>query len=211
MPSGPSPTARISARRTPIAEEVWDDRGESDAEQLVGLLFVAAEPLKRSDIAAALRISPARLARACAVLQSDPTRGLRLEDAGDRLGLVSAPACTASVERYLGKGPPEALSQAALEVLAIVAYEQPVTRANIRSIRGVDSDAVVETLMARRLIAEDPRFGGRRPSFLVTTELFLRRFGLEPLADLPPRQIPETSAARNAAFASLSLAVISQG
>jgi segregation and condensation protein B len=181
-------------RRSSIADDLWDDRAESDAEQLVGLLFVAAEPLKRNDITEALRISPARLARACAVRLADPPRGLRLEDSGDRLGLVSAPACTAMIERYLGKGAPEALSGAALEVLAIVAYEQPVTRADIRSIRGVDSDAVVETLMARKLIAEDPRFGGRgRPAFLVTTADFLRRFGLSSLADLPPRAHPATA------------------
>jgi segregation and condensation protein B len=150
---------------------------------------VAAEPLKRSEIGEALRISPARLARACAVLSADPPRGLRLMDTHEALTLVSAPACTAAVERYLNRGAPEALSQAALEVLAIVAYEQPVTRADIRSIRGVDSDGPVETLMARKLVVEDPHFGGRgRPSFLVTTGLFLRRFGLGSLANLPPRQ-----------------------
>jgi hypothetical protein len=88
-------------------------------------------------------------------------KGLRLQDTGDQLTLVSAPACTAAIERYLRKPPPEALSRAALEVLAIVAYEQPVMRADIRAIRGVDSDAVVETRMARRLIAEDPPL--RRP------------------------------------------------
>jgi chromosome segregation and condensation protein ScpB len=104
-------------------------------------------------------------------------------------------AALVAIERYLGKGPPEALSQAALEVLAIVAYEQPVTRADIRAIRQVDSDVVVETLVARKLIAEDPRFGGRgRPSFLVTTELFLRRFGLGSLGDLPPRASPDAAA-----------------
>jgi segregation and condensation protein B len=191
------PSGRVQAgtvrlpRRSKVADEFWDDRVEADAEQLVGLLFVAAEPLKRPEITETLRISPARLARACAVLQMDPPRGLRLLDSGDRLTLVSAPAVTAAVERYLNGGAPEALSQAALEVLAIVAYEQPVTRADIRSIRGVDSDGPVETLMARKLIEEDPRFGGRgRPSFLVTTELFLRRFGLGSLADLPPRQSP---------------------
>lgn len=182
-------------KRSGIADEVWDDRAEADAEQLVGLLFVAAEPLKRSEITEALRISPARLGRACTVLHADPPRGLRLLDSGDQLTLVSAPACAATIERYLGQGPPEALlSQAALEVLAIVAYEQPVTRADIRSIRGVDSDGPVETLMARKLIAEDPRFGGRgRPAFLVTTELFLRSFGLCSLADLPPEQTPVKS------------------
>ena len=196
MPSGPAPSStRAGQRRAAIADELWDDRAEQDAEQLVGLLFVAAEPLKRAAITGALRISPARLARACAVLRADPLRGLRLEDAGDRLGPVSAPACTATVERYVGKGPPEALSGAALEVLAIIAYEQPVTRADIRAIRGVDSDAVVETLMARKLIAEDPRFGGRgRPGFLITTAEFLRRFGLSSLAALPPRPHPATAA-----------------
>jgi segregation and condensation protein B len=107
--------------------------------------------------------------------------------------MLSAPACSATVERYLGKGPPEALSGAALKVLAIVAYEQPVTRADIRSIRGVDSDAVVETLMARTLIADDPRFGGRgRPAFLVTTPAFLQRFGPCSLGQLPPRPSPST-------------------
>jgi segregation and condensation protein B len=194
VPSGPAPSHTGGSKSSRIADEFWDDRAESDAEQLVGLLFVAAEALKRSEIGEALRISPARLARACAALRADPPRGLRLEDAGERLGLVSGPACAANIERYLKKGAPEALCQAALETLAIVAYEQPVTRADIRSIRGVDSDGPVDTLMARKLVAEDPRFGGRgRPSFLVTTELFLRRFGLGSLADLPPRQSPATN------------------
>jgi segregation and condensation protein B len=193
VPSGRVPADDAGPRpgRSSIAEDLWDDRAEADAEQLVGLLFVAAEPLKRSEINETLRISPARLSRACAVLQADPPRGLRLLDTGDQLTLVSGQACTATVERYLNRGAPDALSQAALEVLAIVAYEQPVTRADIRAIRGVDSDGPVETLMARKLIAEDPRFGGRgRPSFLVTTELFLRRFALGSLADLPPRHRP---------------------
>jgi segregation and condensation protein B len=71
----------------------------------------------------------------------------------------------------------------------------PVTRADIRAMRGVDSDAVVETVMARKLVAEDPRFGGRgRPAFLVTTAEFLRRFGLSSLADLPPRPHPAKAA-----------------
>jgi segregation and condensation protein B len=79
---------------------------------------------------------------------------------------------------------PEALSGAAPDTLAIIAYEQPVTRADIRSIR----DAVVETLRARGLVAEDPRFGGRgRPGFLITTSAFLQYYGLSSLSSLPPR------------------------
>ena len=142
-------------------------------------------------MAEALRVSPARLARACSVLRADPPRGLRLEESGDHLGLVSAPECTAVLERHLRPPKVEPLSQAALETLSIVAYEQPVTRADIRGIRGVDGDAVVETLLARGLIAEDPRFGGRgRPTFLVTTPIFLRTMGLASLAELPPRPAP---------------------
>jgi segregation and condensation protein B len=75
-------------------------------------------------------------------------------------------------------------------VVSIVAYEQPVTRSDISPIRGTDSSSVIETLLARGLIADSPRFGGRgRPSFLVTTPrpAFLRLLGLGSLAELPPR------------------------
>jgi segregation and condensation protein B len=90
------------------------------------------------------------------VLQVDPPRGLRLQEAGDRLQPVSGPECAAAVERHLGKPAREPLPQAALDTLAIIGYEQPITRADIRDIRSVDSDAVVETLRARGLVAEDP-------------------------------------------------------
>ncbi len=166
----------------------WDDRTEQDARQLVALLFVAATPLRQAEVREQLRVSTARLARACAVLRTDPPRGLQLEQDGERLALVTAPDCAAVVERHLGRPVPGPLSTAAMEALAIVAYEQPITRADIRQVRGVDSDAVVDTLLAHGLVAEDPRFGGRgRPGFLVTTAAFLRHLGLGSLTDLPPR------------------------
>jgi putative transcriptional regulator (Ypuh-like) len=82
--------------------------------------------------------------------RADPrvTAGARGFRSGDQLGLVSAPACTAVVERHLGLTRFEPLSQAALESRSIAANEQPVTRADIRAIRAVHSEAVVETLMA---------------------------------------------------------------
>src|SRR5207249_4489385 len=111
------------------------------------------------------------------------------------LGLVSAPDCAAVVERHFKVPPAEALSQAALESLAIVVYSQPVTRSDIRHIRGVDSDSAVETLKSRGLIAEGPRFGGRgRPSFMVSTAACLRVLGLGSLAELPP--LPATQPVR---------------
>ncbi len=186
IPTGP--LLQPHGRRHVADDLVWDDRAEQDATQLVGLLFVAATPLRRTQAAEILRISQGRLARACALLQVDPPRGLRLQEAGDQLRLVSGPECADTIERHLGQPVPEALSQAALDTLAIIAYEQPVTRADIRAIRSVDSDAVVETLRARGLVAEDPRFGGRgRPGFLITTPAFLQYFGLNSLSSLPPR------------------------
>ena len=75
-------------------------------------------------------------------------------------------------------------------MLSIAAYEQPVTRADISHIRATDSSGVIETLLARGLVVDDPRFGGRgRPSFLVTTAAFLRLLGLGSLAELPPRPV----------------------
>jgi len=189
VPTGP--LAQTKRRQPPSEDLVWDDRAEQDANQLVALLFVAATPLRRAELAETLRISQGRISRACTVLYADPPRGLRLQEAGDELGLVSAPECATVVERHLGQPKPEPLSQAALDTLGIIAYEQPVTRSDVRTIRAVDSDAVIETLRARGLVVEDPRFGGRgHPGFLITTPAFLRYFGLSSLRDLPPRPTP---------------------
>ena len=102
------------------------------------------------------------------------------------------PRCSRLVERFLDRPPPEPLSLAALEVLSIIAYEQPVTRADVSHIRATDSSGVIETLLARGLITDDARFGGRgRPSFLVTTAAFLRLLGLRSLTELPLRPTPK--------------------
>jgi len=188
IPTGRAGETLTRGRRRRHTDAEWDDRTDQDARHLVALLFVAAAPLRQAEVRERLRLSAARLARACAVLQTDPPRGLQLEQDREGLTLVTAPDCAAMVERHLGRPAAGPLSTAAMEALAIVAYEQPITRADIRHIRGVDSDAVVDTLLAHGLVAEDPRFGGRgRPGFLVTTAAFLRHLGLGSLADLPPR------------------------
>jgi segregation and condensation protein B len=142
-------------------DQVWDDRAERDARGLVALLFISGGPRRRADLAEALRVSPARLEQACAFLRASPPHGLSLLEHAEQLQLVTAPDCGRLVERVLQVAPPEPLSQAALEVLAIVAYEQPVSRADISHIRGTDSSGVVDTLLARELIADDARYGGR--------------------------------------------------
>ena len=86
-----------------------------------------------------MHISSGRLDRACAFLNVSPPHGLALLEAGDRIELVSAPDCGPLIERFMDKPAPEPLSQAAMEVLSIVAYEQPITRAEISNIRATDS------------------------------------------------------------------------
>jgi segregation and condensation protein B len=188
------PRPRPRLQHSAVADAAWDDRSEQDARGLVALLFVAGG-MRRAELAQALHLSAGRLERACTFLNVSPPHGLVLLESGDRLELVSAPDCGALIERFLDKPTPEPLSQAALEVLSIVAYEQPITRAEISHIRGTDSSGVIETLLARRLIEDDPRLGSRgRPSFLATTADFLRSLGLGSLADLPPRPVPSSAA-----------------
>jgi segregation and condensation protein B len=91
------------------------------------------------------------------------------------------------VERLLGGPAVTRLSRAALEVLAIVAYRQPATRAEIEALRGVNSDRALETLLGRGLVAEVGRRDSvGRPALLGTTPAFLDYLGLRSLADLPP-------------------------
>ncbi len=188
VPSGRHASRSRQLLQGGVNDQVWDDQAERDACGLVALLFVAGTAQRRTAVSEALRVSPGRLERACAFLRASPPHGLLLVEDADHLELASAPDCTAVVERFLDIPSPEPLSQAALDVLSIVAYEQPVTRADISHIRGTDSSGVIDTLLARGLIADDPRFGGRgRPSFLVTTAAFLQLLGLGSLAELPPR------------------------
>jgi segregation and condensation protein B len=87
--------------------------------------------------------------RLASMTQRSALNGLLLEEHADQLCLVSAPGCAAVIQGHLQPAVPEALSQAALETLAIVVHNQPVTRAEIRAIRGVDSDLAIDTLLAR--------------------------------------------------------------
>ena len=104
----------------------------------MALLFVAGG-MRRAELSEAMHVSSGRLDRACAFLNVAPPHGLALLEAGDRIELVSAPDCGPLIERFMDKPAPEPLSQAAMEVLSIVAYEQPITRAEISNIRATDS------------------------------------------------------------------------
>jgi segregation and condensation protein B len=157
------------------------------AAQLEALLFVAERPLERREIARLAGVDPADVDACLAALAAALVgRGIRLLRDGERVSLVTAPEAGPLVARYLGIDPVR-LSPAALETLAIIAYRQPITRAAIERIRGVDAEYALRVLLHRRLVQEVGRAERPgRPILYGTTVEFLRRFGLTSLADLPP-------------------------
>jgi segregation and condensation protein B len=153
---------------------------------LEALLFVAERPLSRREIAALAGTDRATVdARLGDLEVSLRSRGIRLLVDADRVELVTAPDGGALVARYVGADAVR-LSPASLETLAIVAYRQPVTKAAIERIRGVDSDYTIRTLVHRRLVVELGRSDSPGRPFLYGTGFeFLERFGLTSLDELP--------------------------
>jgi segregation and condensation protein B len=154
---------------------------------LEALLFVAERPLSRREIAVLAGVDRATVdARLGDLEVTLRGRGIRLIAAGDRVELATAAEAGALIARYVGADAVR-LSPAALETLAIVAYRQPVTKAAIERIRGVDSDYTVRSLLHRRLVVELGRSGAPGRPFLYGTAFeFLERFGLTSLDELPP-------------------------
>jgi len=162
------------------------------AGHLVALLFAAATPLTVFDVARILDIPHERLAEVCELLEREPPTGLALQRFEDRLQLTTAPASGALIERFLGEPPPVRLSRAALEALAVIAYRQPVTRGEIDTVRGVNSDSAVATLLSRSLVAEvGRRETVGRPALLALTPECLQYLGVHSLAELPPLPTPQ--------------------
>lgn len=153
---------------------------------LEALLFVAERPLGRRELAtltgASLEMIDARLGDLEVTLTG---RGIRLLVDGDRVALATAPEAGLLIGRYVGREPTR-LSAATLETLAIVAYRQPVTKAGVERVRGVDAEYAIRSLLHRRLIVELGRAGAPgRPILYGTSVDFLERFGLLSLDDLP--------------------------
>ncbi len=157
---------------------------------LEALLFVAERPLARREIAAIAGVERADVdARLGDLEVSLRERGIRLVIAGDRVELATAPEAGRLVARYVGADAVR-LSPASLETLAIVAYRQPVTKAAVERIRGVDSDYTIRSLLHRRLVVELGRAETPGRPFLYGTGFdFLERFGLASLDDLPPLDV----------------------
>jgi len=153
------------------------------------ILFVSGEPVQQERIAAVLGISGFDVESAVNRLRdkySYERRGIRLVKLDDAVQLCSSPEYADYIRLALETRKPPQLSQPALEVLAVVAYFQPVTRAYIEQIRGVDSAYTVSILLDRELIEVCGRLSAPgRPLIYRTTPAFLRVFGLESLRELP--------------------------
>jgi segregation and condensation protein B len=160
---------------------------EVTVRDIEALLFVAERPLSRREIGTLCGIDADRVDALLGDLEvALRERGVRIALLGDEVRLVTAPESGLLIGRYTGAGETR-VSPAAMEALAIVAYRQPVTRGLIERIRGVDSDYVIRSLIARRLIVEQGRADTPgRPILYATSFEFLERFGLASLDELPP-------------------------
>jgi segregation and condensation protein B len=157
------------------------------------LLFVASEAITPGQLSNVLDVSTRKIESALEELQNQyQERGLRIQQHSGRVQLTTAPEAAPLIEHFLGIEATTKLSRAALETLAIVAYQQPVTRPQIESIRGVNSDSVMKSLLSKALIQETGRAEGPgRPFLYGTTPEFLSHFGLSSLKEMPPLNIDE--------------------
>lgn len=168
---------------------------EPDLSALIeSLLFVADRPTGIDLIAQILGADAQAVEQALAVLeQTLSDRGIRLQRKGTQVQLVSMPEAAPYIQRFLGLELTGRLTQPALETLAIIAYRQPITRAALEAIRGVNCDGVLRTLVSRGLVEEVGRLEqAGRPILYGTTFEFLQYFGLKSLDDLPPLDLPES-------------------
>lgn len=163
---------------------------------LEAILFASGESIPSARLSLVLGTDEEEILRCARELAEEYEtngRGIRLLRLDDKLQLCSAPEYAPYITKALEQRKPAQLSQSALETLAIVAYFQPVTRAYIDQVRGVDSSYTVSTLLDRGLI----EVGGRldvpgRPALLRTTDVFLRTMSVSSLDELP--RLPDMNA-----------------
>ena len=173
-------------------QNTTEDASSTSSASLISLvealLFVAEEPVSLDRLAATLMVDESAVERAVEELQQQTaSRGIRIQRKGRQVQMVTAPEAAGVIERFLGLDLSSRLSPAALETLAIIAYKQPVTRAEIEAIRGVQSDSVLRSLLTKGLIEEVGRLDqAGRPILYGTTFEFLQYFGLRDLSELPP-------------------------
>lgn len=178
--------AELSDAEQTLAPQLIDPAQLAGA--LEAILFVVEAPVTTAALAVALQQPTDVVGDALEALRTGYEQrgaGVELRHVAGGVRIYTRAEHAAPVEQFLIDGQRSRLSQAALETLAVVAYRQPVTRARVSAIRGVNVDGVVRTLLARGLIVEvgtDPETGA---GLFRTSELFLERMGLESLDGLP--------------------------
>ena len=154
------------------------------------ILFAAGESVPVARLSLILGVGEDEVIAAAKELRESyerGQRGMRILRLDDRLQMCSAPEFAPYISKVLEQRKPPMLSQPALETLAVVAYFQPVTRAYVEQVRGVDSSYTVSALCERGLIEECGRLEvPGRPAIFRTTDVFLRTMGISSLAELPP-------------------------
>ena len=170
--------------------------------RIEAILFVAGEPVRVEDLARALEVTSREVEAALTKLRDDydyGQRGFTLRRFGSQVQLATRAMYADDIVRLLQPVQKQSLSQAVMETLAVVAYRQPVTRAEIEQVRGVKCDYSVQVLPNRGLIEEVGRKEALgRPILYGTTEKFLSHFGLQSLEDLPPMPEQASEDAENA-------------
>ena len=165
---------------------------QSLSAKIEAMLFVSAEPVPVAQLAAALDVTASVVERGLKELdEALLNRGLRLQRNGGRVQLTTAPELDELIELFLGLEATTHLSRAALETLAIIAYQQPCTRPQVDAVRGVNSDGMMKSLLSKGLVQEAGRTDGPgRPILYSTTPEFLQHFGLSSILELPPLAAP---------------------
>lgn len=165
---------------------------------LEAVLMVAEQPVPATELASGLETTTVRVEATLAELASEylrDGRGFSLRNIGGGWRFYTSEDAAGWVERFVLAGQTARLSQAALETLAVVAYQQPVSRGRIAAVRGVSADGVIRTLSTRGLVEEAGNDAETGAILYRTTPYFLERLGLRDLAELPPLAplLPELS------------------
>ena len=167
--------------------------------RIEAILFVAGEPVRADDLARALQVSPRELEEALDKLRDEydfNQRGFCLKRFGHQVQLATRALYARDVVRLLQPVQRQSLTQAAMETLAVMAYRQPVTRAEVEQVRGVKCDYSIQSLMNKQLIQEVGRKEALgRPILYGTTDAFLSHFGISSLEELPPMPERESTEA----------------
>lgn len=179
------PTPEVETLRADATPTTYDLA--SIGRQIEAILMVVDEPVTEITLASVLQVPVDQIKAALDLLA--PTyedRGFTLKAINGGWRFYSHPECSDVVEKFVLDGQQNRLTQAALETLAVIAYRQPISRARVSAIRGVNVEAVMKTLVTRGLVEE---FGLENETGAIlykTTSYFLERLGLNALTDLPP-------------------------